>query len=158
MAEIIPSVDPQVTVISASGSISNPRDHFVFPAIASRKSFAPQVIAYWFASSAIACIATRLISSGAAKSGKPCERLTAPCLMASRVISRMTDSVKRLALCETWRCFVGTVDVMRDGSLDRCKMKNVGKRAMMLSQRAGGWQPTLAFEASLRTAQVAASL
>jgi hypothetical protein len=45
-AAIIPSVDPQVTVISASGSISNPRYHFVFLAIASRKSFAPQVIAY----------------------------------------------------------------------------------------------------------------
>jgi hypothetical protein len=45
----------------------------------------------------------RLISAGAGKSGKPCERFTAPCLMASRVISRMTDSVKRDAFSETWR-------------------------------------------------------
>src|SRR5258706_15694171 len=44
------------------------------------------------------------MSSGAAKSGKPWERFTAPCLSASRVISRMTDSVKRLAFCETCRC------------------------------------------------------
>src|SRR2546430_15786201 len=54
-------------------------------------------------SSAIACIATRLMSSGAAKSGKPCDRLTAPYFIASRVISRMTDSVNRLALRETRR-------------------------------------------------------
>src|ERR1043166_3790198 len=100
MAEIIPSVDPHVTVISASGSISNPRYQLVFFAIASRKSFAPQVIAYWFTSFAIACMATRLMSSGAGKSGKPCERLTAPYLIASRVISRMTDSLKREALRE----------------------------------------------------------
>src|SRR6266536_1953852 len=53
----------------------------------------------------MAFIATCLMSSGAAKSGKPCERFTAPCLSASRVISRMTDSVKRLALCEICRCF-----------------------------------------------------
>jgi hypothetical protein len=43
------------------------------------------------------------MSSGAGKSGKPCERLTAPCLSASRVISRITDSVKRAAFFETWR-------------------------------------------------------
>src|SRR2546425_6702083 len=51
----------------------------------------------------MACIATRLMSSGAAKSGKPCERFTAPYFIASRVISRITDSVNRLALRET-RC------------------------------------------------------
>src|ERR1051325_11437092 len=49
-------------------------------------------------------MAMRLMSSGAGKSGKPCERLTAPYFRASRVISRMTDSVKRLAFSETWRC------------------------------------------------------
>src|SRR5215831_16721922 len=49
----------------------------------------------------MACIATRLMSSGAGKSGKPCDRFTAPYFIASRVISRMTDSVKRLALRET---------------------------------------------------------
>src|SRR2546429_9375614 len=48
-------------------------------------------------------MATRLTSSGAAKSGNPCDRLTAPYFMASRVISRMTDSVNWLALRETRR-------------------------------------------------------
>src|ERR1700682_2907276 len=52
-------------------------------------------------SSAMACIATRFMSSGAAKSGKPCERFTAPYFIASRVISRITDSVKRLAFRDT---------------------------------------------------------
>src|SRR2546421_5415025 len=66
----MPSVEPQVTVISASGSTSSPRYHFVFSAMASRKSFAPQVIAYWFKSSAIASCAARLISAGAGKSGR----------------------------------------------------------------------------------------
>src|SRR2546421_8353895 len=55
-------------------------------------------------SSAIARIATLLTSFGAAKSGKPWERLTAPYLIASRVISRITDSVNRLALRETREC------------------------------------------------------
>src|SRR5437762_10798107 len=112
MAAIIPSVDPHVTVISVSGSISNPKYHFVFFAMASRKSFAPQVIAYWFTASAIACMATRLMSSGAAKSGKPCERLTAPYFIASRVISRITDSVNRPAFRETRRVIEGAGDVI----------------------------------------------
>src|ERR1700735_3885334 len=38
-----------------------------------------------------------LISAGAAKSGNPCARFTAPYSIACRVISRITDSVK----CET---------------------------------------------------------
>src|SRR5260370_14535270 len=44
-----------------------------------------------------------LISSGAAESGKPCERLTAPCFRARRVISRMTDSVNCSAFAESMR-------------------------------------------------------
>src|SRR5713226_6295716 len=51
----------------------------------------------------MACIATRLMSSGAGKSGNPCERFTAPYFIASRVISRITDSVNRLALREMRR-------------------------------------------------------
>src|SRR6476619_6584399 len=43
------------------------------------------------------------MSLGAEKSGKPCDKLTAPCFSASRVISRMTDSVNKLALRDTWR-------------------------------------------------------
>src|SRR5216683_8223697 len=42
----------------------------------------------------MASCAARLISAGAGKSGKPCDRLTAPCSIAWRVISRITDSVK----------------------------------------------------------------
>jgi hypothetical protein len=41
-----------------------------------------------------------LISSGAGKSGNPCERLTASWRCASRVISRITDSVNWAAFFE----------------------------------------------------------
>src|ERR1700751_2886014 len=51
-------------------------------------------------SAAIASCAARLISAGAAKSGKPCERFTAPYCSARRVISRITDSVNCSALAE----------------------------------------------------------
>src|SRR5882672_8136885 len=61
----------------------------------------------------MACIATRLMSSGAGKSGKPCERLTAPYFIASRVISRITDSVNRLALRETRREIEGAGVVIK---------------------------------------------
>src|SRR5579864_775517 len=44
--------------------------------------------------------AARLISAGAAKSGNPCERFTAPYCRARRVISRITDSVNCAALEE----------------------------------------------------------
>src|SRR5260370_701132 len=54
-------------------------------------------------SSEMALRAASLISSGAAKSGKPCERLTAPCFRARRVISRMTDSVNCSAFAEIMR-------------------------------------------------------
>src|SRR5215208_6779153 len=101
----MPSVEPHVTVISVSGSISIPKYERVLLAIALRKSFAPQVIAYWLMSWSIASFALRLMSSGAEKSGKPCDRFTAPYFNASRVISRMTDSVNRLAFLETWRLF-----------------------------------------------------
>ena len=46
-AAIMPSVEPHVTVISVSGSMSIPRNHFVFSAIASRNPFTPHVTAYW---------------------------------------------------------------------------------------------------------------
>src|ERR1700730_1527850 len=45
-------------------------------------------------SAAIASCAARLISAGAGKSGKPCDKLTAPYSKAWRVMSRITDSVK----------------------------------------------------------------
>src|ERR1700731_612977 len=52
-------------------------------------------------SAAIASRAACLISAGAGKSGKPCERLIALCWSARRVISRMTDSVNWPALAES---------------------------------------------------------
>src|ERR1700686_4351756 len=54
-------------------------------------------------SSEMAWRAASLISAGAAKSGKPWERLTALCFMARRVISRMTDSVNCSAFAESMR-------------------------------------------------------
>src|SRR6266852_4330121 len=54
-------------------------------------------------SSAMALRAASLISSGAAKSGNPWDRLTAPCCKARRVISRITDSVNCSAFAESMR-------------------------------------------------------
>ena len=67
-------------------------------------SFAPQVMAYWLMSSAMAWRAASLTSADAGKSGNPCARLTASCFWARRVISRMTDSVNRSALADSVRC------------------------------------------------------
>src|ERR1700724_2622317 len=69
-------------------------------------------------SSEMAWRAASLISSGAAKSGKPWERLTALCLRARRVISRMTDSVNCSALAEImrraiWVMLVSGVDMRK---------------------------------------------
>src|SRR6266566_1433124 len=47
--------------------------------------------------------AASLISSGAAKSGNPWDRFTAPCFKARRVISRITDSVNCSAFAESMR-------------------------------------------------------
>src|SRR5258706_11483319 len=54
-------------------------------------------------SSEMACRAASFISAGAAKSGKPCERFTALCFSASRVISRISDSVNCSAFAESMR-------------------------------------------------------
>src|SRR5580700_2823455 len=80
-------------------------------------------------SAAIASCAARLICSGAAKSGKPWERLTAPYWSARRVISRITDSVNCAAFAES-RSLAATASVGRAGfiwrlrsvefSVDRC--------------------------------------
>src|SRR5437868_13311699 len=58
-------------------------------------------------SCSIASCALRLMSGGAEKSGKPCDRFTAPCFSASRVISRITDSVNKLAFRDTYLFFDG---------------------------------------------------
>jgi A/G-specific adenine glycosylase len=54
-----------------------------------------------YTAGAIASIAFCLMSSGAAQSGNPWPRLTAPYFIASRVISRITDSVNEAAFRET---------------------------------------------------------
>src|SRR2546422_6159917 len=61
--------------------------------------------------SAMACRAASLISAGAGKSGSPCERLTALCFTARRVISRMTDSVNCSALAESMRRAISSARV-----------------------------------------------
>ncbi len=97
----MPSVAPQVTVSCVSGSGSQPGYQCaVLAQMASRNDLAPHVMAYWLMSSRMAWQAASLISAGAAKSGKPCARFTASWRMASRVISRMTDSAKVSALRE----------------------------------------------------------
>src|SRR5688500_288351 len=102
MAAIMPSVAPQVTVTSVSGSTCQPGyQRVVLAAIASRKSRAPQVMAYWLMSASIAAFAASFSSGGQAKSGKPWARLTASWSAAWRVISRITDSVKLAARIET---------------------------------------------------------
>src|SRR5215475_7480683 len=62
-------------------------------ATASRSGRWPHVTAYWLSSALIAAHAASFTACGAAKSGNPCDRLTALCASLSRVISRMTDSV-----------------------------------------------------------------
>jgi len=104
MAAIIDSVAPQATVTSVSGSTGRAHSADLRSAIAWRSAGAPQVVAYWWwAPPAVsAAWAARTISGGGSKSGKPCAKLIArsgPCrARLTRVISRMTDSVKLLAL------------------------------------------------------------
>ena len=65
MAATMPSVAPQVTVISVSGSGSQPGYvRAVLAEIASRSGFAPHVIAYWLTSAKIAAAATGFGGSG----------------------------------------------------------------------------------------------
>ena len=78
MAAIIASVAPQVTVMCLSGSMFIPLNQAYFSARLRRTTGVPQVTAYWLMSSRIALTAASLISSGAGKSGKPCERLIPP--------------------------------------------------------------------------------
>src|SRR5439155_6985865 len=89
-------------VISVSGFTVIPYQSAYFRASASRRRFAPQVMAYWFTSSRSARAAASFRTSGAGKFGNPWARLMAPCSVASRVIPRITDSVNewvRRAVC-----------------------------------------------------------
>src|SRR5512143_3603025 len=111
-AEAIASVAPQVTVISVSGSTVMPYQSAYFRATASRRCLAPHVMAYWLMSAAMARAAASFRTWGAGKLGNPCARLIASYCAASRVIPRMTDSVKecvRRAVC------MGPNDNLLDG-------------------------------------------
>jgi len=84
-------------VISRSGSTSIPYQLRYFSAIASLSAGLPHVIAYWLMSPWIAAHAASFIGAGIGKSGNPCARFIAPYWLATRVISRITDSVNVLA-------------------------------------------------------------
>ena len=90
---IMASVAPQQTVTCSSATTGTPWRRVNSRAIASRSPRAPHVTAYWFTSARIAAHAASLTTSGAGKSGNPCDRFTPPWRWLSRVISRMTDSV-----------------------------------------------------------------
>ena len=93
-AAIIASVLPQVTTISLFASIGRPMKRLCFFASASRRLWEPQVTAYWWKSSCATCSRRLRIAAGGSKSGKPWLRLTAPYRLQTRVIRRMTESVK----------------------------------------------------------------
>src|SRR5688572_11980613 len=98
------SVAPQQTVTFLSGSQSvRPLNARTCLAIACRSTGAPHVMAYWLCPSWIARQAASFSSCGVSKSGMPCARLIAPCRLASRVISRMTDSLKYVTRCASMR-------------------------------------------------------
>src|SRR6266513_3777174 len=90
----IASVAPQVTVTCVIGLMARRYQSWYFAANAFGSRAAPQVMAYWLTSSRIARAAASFRTSGQGKLGKPCERLMASCSFASRVIPRITDSVK----------------------------------------------------------------
>src|SRR6476661_9438314 len=71
-----------------------PYHRLYFSAIAMRSAELPQVTAYWLMSPWIAAHAASFIGAGIGKSGNPCARLIASYCCATRVISRMTASVK----------------------------------------------------------------
>src|SRR5580704_11129200 len=100
-------------------------------------------------SSEMAWRAASLISRGAAKSGKPWERLTALCLRARRVISRITDSVNCSALAESmrramWVMLVSGVDMGRYCSARelrsevRCRVSDIRYRISDIGYRISG--------------------
>src|SRR5688572_8997775 len=87
------SVAPQVTIRFLSGSQGRLVKRVSFFASAWRSGVAPQVTAYWWLLPSISALAASRIARGGLKSGNPCDRLIAPCCCATRVISRMSDSV-----------------------------------------------------------------
>src|SRR6266481_1549878 len=107
IAAIMASVAPHDTVTSDSGSTSRPHAMPCFRATAWRSCGAPHVVAYWLNPSLSASAAASRIRGSVAKSGKPWAKLiarSAPLRARfSRVISRMTDSVKLWAFSDKRR-------------------------------------------------------
>ena len=90
------SVLPQVTTVLASGSMGSPVNRDCLRASAARKLGAPQVTAYWCGPWRPARSAAASRAGGGSKSGKPWDKLIAPCALATRVMRRMTDSGNKL--------------------------------------------------------------
>src|SRR5207253_4826745 len=106
-----------------------------FRASASRSRLAPQVMAYWFTSSRMARAAASFSTSGQGKLGNPCARLIAPCSFASRVMPRITDSVKpwvRRAVC------IATLKLaaVRVFCLEDCRTDEGARRPARAGRRA----------------------
>src|SRR5215210_7620323 len=82
----------------------------------------------------MAAHAASFIGSGIGKSGKPCARLIAPYWFATRVISRITDSVKvlaRLAVAARFEAFFISVMTLELGCGRKLDLTNHTAFTMM---------------------------
>src|SRR5215467_15468626 len=82
--------------------------------MARRSRGAPQVIAYWWKSPSSARWAASTSSRGGGKLGMPWARLMPSCSLLTRVISRITDSVKPCTRLEIMWVPSGKHDVALD--------------------------------------------
>src|SRR5712691_4034121 len=100
--------------------------------MARRSDGVPQVIAYWWKSPSMARWAASTSSRGGGKLGMPWARLMPSYWLLTRVISRMTDSVKPCTRLEIiWRPS-GEDDVVLDG---------IDRDALPLEPRHSRFQP-----------------
>jgi hypothetical protein len=98
----IASVQPVVTVTSASASMVRPHPVANQSAMAARSSGMPDMGAYWLCPALTAAMAASFTKSGPSKLGKPCPRLMALCfaaraLMGVKIVS--PKAVTRAAIC-----------------------------------------------------------
>ena len=94
MVSTIASVEPMVTTMFVSGSMGMPMNLPHLRLTARRKFGAPIVIGYWCGPSWLTSRSRSVMAFGGSKSGKPCAKLIAPQSRLTRVIRRMTESVK----------------------------------------------------------------
>src|SRR5579859_5505771 len=129
------SVAPHDTVISRSASTSRPQATDCVRATALRSAATPHVVAYWLCPSRSAFAAASTIRGSVSKSGKPCAKLIARSgplsSRFSRVISRMTDSVKLCAFSES----------RTPRSVSRIRALQVDVRARAREAALGALQP-----------------